>query len=242
VTVAAVILAATPESALADADGLPAVRRIADAAWSGGATPIVVVAVDPDGRVATALAGAAVTLAEPAPTSLGPAGQMARGLDVAVEAIREATGALLWPARMTWVGPETVTSLIETHGTQPEAILVPRHDGETGWPVLVPIAASTALREQAGDRQPDDRQPDEVVTGLAAAGMARLELDLGDPGTTHDRETARGDLPPYIGPLEPPAGHVHEWGAALADAPDDGPLEGPSLAPYAPAGSSEPAG
>ena len=48
-TVAAVILAACPESALADADGLSAVRRIADAAWSGGATPVVVVSSDPDG-------------------------------------------------------------------------------------------------------------------------------------------------------------------------------------------------
>ena len=36
-TVAAVILAASPESALADADGVPRVRRIVDSAWSGGA-------------------------------------------------------------------------------------------------------------------------------------------------------------------------------------------------------------
>ena len=39
-TVAAVILAASPQSALADADGSPTVRRIADAAGAGGATPI----------------------------------------------------------------------------------------------------------------------------------------------------------------------------------------------------------
>jgi hypothetical protein len=82
-TVAAVILAASPDSALADADGLPGVRRIADAAWSGGATPIVVVSFDPDGMVAAALAGAPVTLAEPAPADGGPAAQMARGADVA---------------------------------------------------------------------------------------------------------------------------------------------------------------
>jgi hypothetical protein len=49
VTVAAVILAASPQSALADADGLPAVRRNADTAWSGGAVPIIVVAADPGG-------------------------------------------------------------------------------------------------------------------------------------------------------------------------------------------------
>ena len=64
-TVAAIILSASPEAALAIADGLPGVRRIADAAWSGGAMPLVVVAHDPEGAVAAALAGAPVTLAEP---------------------------------------------------------------------------------------------------------------------------------------------------------------------------------
>ena len=236
-TVAAVILAATPESALADADGLASARRIADAAWSGGASAIVVVAADPAGGVAAALTGAAVTLAEPAPVEAGPAGQMARGIDVALTEIREATGALVWPARMTWVGPETVTSLIEAHGVTPDALLVPIHDGAAGWPVLVPVAAAGALRSV-----PADRMPAAVVDELVASGVRRLELSLGDPGTTHDRDTPRDELPPYVGPVDPPAGHVHEWGAALADAPDDGPLEGPSLAPYAPAGSSEPAG
>ena len=88
-TVAAVILAASPESALADADGLPAVRRIADVAWSGGATPVVVVSFDPDGAVATVLTGAPVTLAEPAPPEQGPAAQIARGADVARDQVDE---------------------------------------------------------------------------------------------------------------------------------------------------------
>ena len=30
--------------------------------------------------------------------------------------VSETTAVLLWPARMTWVGPETITSLIEAHG------------------------------------------------------------------------------------------------------------------------------
>ena len=118
-TVAAVILAASPESALADADGMPGVRRIADVAWSGGATPIVVVSFDPDGAVAAALAGAAVTLAEPAPPEHGPAAQMARGAEVALGEVGDTDAVLLWPARMTWVGPETVTSLIEAPRRRP---------------------------------------------------------------------------------------------------------------------------
>lgn len=231
-TVAAVILAASPESALADADGLPAVRRIADAAWAGGATPIVVVSFDPDGAVAAALTGAPVTLAEPAPREDGPKAQMARGAEVARAEVADTDAVLLWPARLAWVGPETATSLIELHGTAPDALLRPTWDGEPGWPVVLPLAALSALRAVGADRMPPF-----VLDDLVAAGVADRMVDLGDPGVTIDVDTPRADLPPYIGPEDPIVGHVHEWGAAQADLPDDGPLEGPSLAPYAPAGS-----
>jgi CTP:molybdopterin cytidylyltransferase MocA len=234
VTVAAIVLAASTESALADADGLPAVRRIADVAWSGGATPIIIVAHDPDGAVATALAGSPVTLAEPAPEDVGPAGQMARGIEVAAATVRETTGALIWPARLTWVGPETVTSLIEAHGPGAAALLVPTFEGEPGWPVLLPVTALAALR--AVDPA---RMPPAIVDDLAGSVERRL-FALGDPGVTNDRSVARADLPPYAGPSEPAGGHVHEWGATIADDPDDGPLEGPALAPYGQAGILDP--
>jgi len=231
VTVAAVILAASPDSALADADGSPAVRRIADAAWAGGATPVVVVSFDPDGAVAAALAGAAVTLAEPAPAEHGPAAQMARGADVARAEIDDTDAVLLWPARMVWVGPETVTSLIELHGTAPGTLLRPTWDGAAGWPALVPLTALGALRSVAPDRMPPD-----VLADLITAGTPDRLVELGDPGAVIDRQTPRAALPAYVGPEEPITGHVHEWGAAQADAPDDGPLDGPALAPYTPAG------
>jgi CTP:molybdopterin cytidylyltransferase MocA len=233
-TVAAVILAASPESALADADGSPAVRRIADVAWSGGATPIVVVSFDPDGAVGAALAGAAVTLAEPAPPEQGPKAQMARGVEVALTEIVDTDAALLWPARLTWVGPETVTSLIELHGTAPDSLLRPTWQGDPGWPVLLPLDALSALRSVAADRMPPD-----VIADLIAGGIPIRDVELGDPGVAIDGQTPRASLPPYVGPLEPVAGHVHEWGAAQAESPDDGPLEGPSLAPYAPAGMDD---
>lgn len=231
-TAAAIILAASPESALADADGMPAVRRIADSAWAGGATPIVVVSFDPDGAVAAALAGSPVTLAEPAPREEGPKAQMARGADVARGLVSDTEAVLLWPARLAWVGPETVTSLIELHGTESDALLRPTWDGEPGWPVVLPVNGLTALGAIGADRMPPY-----VLDDLIAAGFRDRQVDLGDPGVTIDVATARRDLPPYVGPLEPAAGHVHEWGAAQAEASDDGPLEGPALAPYAPAGA-----
>jgi CTP:molybdopterin cytidylyltransferase MocA len=233
VTVAAVILAASVESALADVEGQARVRRLADAAWSGGALPIVVVAPDADGAVAAALAGASVTLAEPAPMDQGPAAQIARGLTVAVTTVRDVDAALIWPARMVWVGPETVTSLIEAHGVDRSTILRPAYQGVPGWPVLVPIPAAGSLDGMAADRMPDG-----IIDDLAAVTAIRL-IELGDPGTIHDASVARADLPAYEGPAEPPAAHSHEWGATLADDPDDSPLEGPALAPYGQAGESE---
>jgi CTP:molybdopterin cytidylyltransferase MocA len=228
VTVAAVILAATPESALADADGLPRVRRIVDSAWSGGAVPIVVVSFDPAGAVAAALAGSEATLAEPVPLPEGtPVRQIRRGIEVARAAVRGVDGAFVWPAGMSWVGPETITSLIEAHGLDRSTILRPAFDGEPGWPVLLPAEQVAAL----ADVDPA-AMPDAIIEAVVAAGAAAREIDLGDPGTTHDGSTPRDELPAWLGPIDPVAPHTHEWGAALADEPEEAPLEGPALAPY----------
>ena len=133
-TVAAVILAASVESALADAGGVPRIRRIADAAWAGGAMPVIVVAPDPEGTVAAALAGAEVKLATPAPVEHGPVGQIVRGIDVAASTVTETTAALIWPARLCWAGPETAGSLIEAHGIDRKSLLRPTYRDEAGWP------------------------------------------------------------------------------------------------------------
>jgi hypothetical protein len=235
VTVAAVVLAATPASALADADGLPRARRIADTAWAGGATPIVVVSFDLDGAVASALAGAPVTLAEPAPVSGGPVGQMVRGIEVAAAGMTGTTAALVWPMRMCWVGAETATSLIEAHGTDPAAALAPGYHGEPGWPRLIPIEQLDRFRAMPADLMPDDL----VARFFARPDVAARVIELGDPGTVIDGETSHDALPPYEGPPVPAAGHVHEWGAQVADTPDDTPLEGPALAPYGPAAADD---
>lgn len=229
-TVAAVILAASEASALTLTEGLPRVRRLADLAWSGGALPIIVVAGDPDEKIARALAGAAVTLAEPAPMEGGPVAQIVRGIDLAVAEIEHTDGAIIWPARMVWVGPETVTSLIEAHGQYPDELLRPSYQEKPGWPALLPIRHLPALRALAADRMPDD-----LLADLEAGGVAVRSLDLGDPGTTFDARTTRTELPPYVGPTGPPAGHVHEWGSAAADTPEDAPLDGPQRARIEPA-------
>jgi len=205
-TVAAVILSATAEGAIADTLGQPRVRRIADLAWSGGALPIVVLAPDPEGAVAAALVGSEAVYGSPAPPETGPVGQMVRGAELALAEVSDTTAILLWPGRMTWVGPETITSLIEAHGTARDAMLRPTWHGDPGWPVLLPTRHLAALRAITPERMPPD-----VIEDLAASVPSRL-IEVGDPGVAIDADTAYADLPTYEGPPDPPAGHTHEWG------------------------------
>ena len=209
-TVAAVILSATTDGALADTLGQPRVRRLVDLAWSGGALPVLVVAPDPEGAVAGTLVGTEAVYGSPAPPEAGPVGQMVRGAELALAEVRDTTAVLLWPARMVWVGPETITSLIEAHGPDPSSVLLPGWQGEPGWPVLVPMAHLESLRAIAPNKMPLD-----VIDELVAAVPARV-IDMGDPGVIHDADTAPADLPAYEGPPDPPAGHSHEWGADVA--------------------------
>lgn len=209
-TVAAVILSASAEGALTDTLGQPRVRRLADLAWSGGALPVMVLSPDPDGSVAAALAGSEAVYGSPAPPETGPVGQMLRGAELAVGEVRDTTAVLLWPARMTWVGPETITSLIEAHGAYPKTVLRPAWQGEPGWPVLVPLDDLTALRAIA-----PDRMPPAVIEELVGTVPSRT-LEVGDPGVVHDADTSPEDLPTYEGPPEPLAAHTHEWGADVA--------------------------
>lgn len=146
---------------------------------------------------------------------------MARGVDLALAEVRDTTAALLWPGRMAWVGPETVTSLIEAHGMDAGTMLRPTWHGAPGWPVLVPTAHLAALRAVAPDRMPPD-----IVEALAAT-IASRGIELGDPGVIHDADTPFPDLPAYEGPPEPPAGHTHEWGDdVVAEAGLPGSAEG----------------
>ncbi len=216
-TVAACILAASAESALRDVDGTPNVRRLVDLAWAGGAFPVVVVAADPEGAIAAALAGATVILGTPAPVALGPAGQMARAIDLAAAEVDATDAALLWPARMGWLDAETVTSLIEAHGTDRGTVLRPAFRGEAGWPILVPVGLLATLRSLS-----PELMPPAIADALAEAAPTRL-VELGDPGVVLGLDTPRDALPPFDGPPEPPTGQRHEWGALVAAGPDEAP-------------------
>jgi CTP:molybdopterin cytidylyltransferase MocA len=214
-TVAAVILAASPAAALADADGSPGVRRLAEVAWSGGATPVVVCSFDPDGAVAAALANTEATLVDPLPPERGPVGQIANGIGAAVRLVAETDAALVWPARLTWVDAETVTTLIAAHGDDRDSVTRPAWQGEPGWPALVPVRHLAALSVLDATRTPH-----ELLDDLEAGGVPFRTIESGDPGVTHDVSTPRAELPPYDGPPEPADQRPQEWGVADLDEPD----------------------
>ncbi len=208
-TVGAVVVAASLEEALVDAGGRIAVRRIVDAAWAGGALPIiVVVADDAGGSAATALEGSPAQCVDP--RGLVGAEAYAAGARAATDAVRETSALLLWPGRMTWIDPETVTSLIEAHGRVADRVIRPRRAGQAGWPVLVPTVLADDVLGAAGTLDLDAR--------LVTASPDLLEL--GDPGSVLGREVELDALPDYSGPPEPVGGPPPEWGAAAADTPD----------------------
>ncbi len=206
-TVGAVIVPDGVNEALADATGRPSVRRIVDSAWAGGALPIVVVAADPDGRIAEVLAGSPAVVVDPGEASEVTTYRI--GAEMAAQVVQETSAVLLWPGRMTWVDPETVTSLIESHGRSRGEVTRPRRAGESGWPVLVPLSALSAVLAAAGGS---------IEQALLDAAVETVEL--GDPGSVLGAEVALDELPDYAGPPEPVGGPPPEWGAAAAERPE----------------------
>lgn len=206
-TVGAVIVPDGVTEALADATGRAAVRRIVDSAWAGGAIPIVVMACDPDGRIAEVLEGSPAVVVDPGRASGALTYRL--GAEAAQASVQETSAVLLWPGRMTWADPETVTSLIEAHGRSSSAVTRPRRAGESGWPVLLPISLLPSVLVGPGGSLED-----------AITAVDMVSVELGDPGSVVGYEVALDDLPDYAGPPEPVGGPPPEWGAAAADLPE----------------------
>jgi CTP:molybdopterin cytidylyltransferase MocA len=194
VTVAAVILAPDHAAALGETDGEPALRRVVHSAWAGGALPIVVVTPEPLDELVAAVDGLPVQLVCPGIGVSPGIGWFGVGARAALERVAETTAALIWPLHRVWVDPETVTSLIETHGEDRATLLRPAYAAEMGFPALVPVAIVEQLTADPA------RHAAEAIAAFEAAGGAWREVDMGDPGIVHGMETPRELLPPYQGP------------------------------------------
>jgi CTP:molybdopterin cytidylyltransferase MocA len=216
-TVAAVILVPDPPAALALADGEPALRRLAQAAWSGGALPTIVVTPMFPEELSVAVAELGLTLTSPEADEPHGIAWFVTGMRAAIAAVAETSAALLWPFRFVWVDPETVTSLVEAHGAAVGSIVRPAYAGKPGFPILIPVALVERLAALAG------QHGEEAVQSLVADGVPIRQIELGDPGIVLDMATPRGDLPRYQGPPEPAGGPPPDWNSALAAQAGDPP-------------------
>jgi molybdenum cofactor cytidylyltransferase len=229
-TVAAVIIVPEAAAGLAAVDGEPALRRVAQSAWSGGVIPIVVVTPEPGEAIAQPLADLQVTFVPPGPDEPRGIAWFVCGLRTALESVSDTTAALLWPVPHVWVDPETVTSLVEAHGAHAGEMVRAVYGGQPGLPILIPATLVDRLAALSGQRGV------EAVEALAAEGVPLRLIELGDPGIVHDISTPRADLPAYQGPSEPASGAPPEWNEALARSASPTDLRGPtgprSVRPY----------
>ncbi len=196
-TVAAVVLVPDPALALSVADDEPALRRVAQSAWAGGALPTVAVMSQSSEEARQSVADLAVTFTVPSAEEPKGIAWFVRGLRVARETGAETSAALLWPVPRVWVDPETVTSLIEAHGADQTTVVRPSYHGQPGFPILVPASSLEDLAAQSG------KHGEEAIAAIVAAGTPQKLIELGDPGIVHDIGTSRAELPPYQGPGRP---------------------------------------
>lgn len=133
---------------------------------------------------------------------------VAAGIEAAIAAVAETSAVILWPIDYCWVGPGTVTSLIEAHGAERSTILRPAWEGRPGWPCLVPLAVARRvhLAPSAGGLPGGSVEGliERFIQDVGADGVPLADMALGDPGTVNQASVPRDQLPPYLGQEERP--------------------------------------
>jgi len=161
-TVAALILT-DPRSADAPSASL-ALTRLIEAAWSGGAQPILVSGRTGDESLAPLARG---TAAADAATAAREAAELVGGT----------SALLILPATHAGIDPETITALITAHGRTPDRTLSAAWNGVAGPVLLQPIqqAGSGAAHDVDGEGLLFECGAEAAVT--ASDGRARLTYE-----------------------------------------------------------------
>jgi molybdenum cofactor cytidylyltransferase len=169
---------------VADLDGRPIVRRVAEAAVRSRARPVVVVAGHARNPVEEALAGLEVELAFNPEFARGLASSLRVGLAAMPGDI---AGALVLLGDMPWIESRLIDALIDAYLKRKDALAaVPVHDGRRGNPVLLGRGLFEAAMRLEGD---------EGARRLVAALAPRecVEVAAPDPSAILDIDTP-GDL------------------------------------------------
>jgi molybdenum cofactor cytidylyltransferase len=192
--VAAVILAAgeakrfrrSPDETklVAELDGKPIVRHVAEAALASRAHPVLLVTGHAHAQVASALDGLMLERIH----NRDPGAGLSASLKLAIGALPDtARGAVILLGDMPRIGPSLIDRLIDAFEAAPVEPLavVPVRGGRRGNPALIGRGLFAAVRTLEGDKGARDL--------IAAARENILELTAGDLATEIDIDT-REDL------------------------------------------------
>ena len=164
---------------LADIDGKPMVRRVAEAALASRARPILVVTGHQAASVVAALVALEATFVDNPDYAIGLSSSLKAGIG-AVPA--SADGALVLLGDMPQITGALIDRLIAAFAASPgDAIIVPTHKGRRGNPVLWPRACFAEMLQLKGDAG---------AKRLMAAHAADVrEVDLGTDAIFADVDT-----------------------------------------------------
>lgn len=182
--VAAIILAAgrakrfgTGSKVIAELDGKPLVRHVAEAALASRASPVVVVVGHAAAVTAVALAGLEVRLVHATDFEAG----LSRSLRVGLAALpASAAGALILLADMPRVSAKLIDQLIDAFEVAEPNALVPVHGGRRGNPVIIGRELFAALGALEGDRG---------ASHILGSASGVVELPVEDAAVTVDIDT-----------------------------------------------------
>lgn len=153
----------------------PAVAHCLDTLTAVGLKEIVAV-VSPSGdEVAAALSHYPVVVVANESDSCDMADSVRTGL---ARLTSGSTGVLVALADHPLVRPDTVQALVNRHGEEPDAILIPVHDGAKGHPTLFPAAILQEIGQVATLRDVIGRHRDQVrLVPVADEGVV-MDMDV----------------------------------------------------------------
>jgi molybdenum cofactor cytidylyltransferase len=135
---------------LAELDGKPLVRRVAEAAAASRADPAIVVVGRAGEAVRAALAGLPVGVVENPDYAQGLSTSLRAGFAALPEGVE---GAVVCLGDMPLLGPDILDALIAAFAETPDAAaIVPLHAGRRGNPVLLSCRLAPEIARLEGDR------------------------------------------------------------------------------------------